>query len=535
VFDYSKVRAKGEPIKTAGGKAPGHEGLKQSLKKIKTLLDYIIEVKKQHILESINAYDIVMHLSDAVLSGGIRRAAILTAFEKDDDLMLNSKTNFEVGRKIGFEKIVNKKGDNIWEGRVTINSKYGGFEGVKYDVSLTDYEYNDLLCKQNVINWVHIEPQRARSNNSVVLIRKDLKLSDFKKNVERIRNFGEPGFILADDPRFLVNPCAELGVIPVTKDGICGVQFCNLTSINGKMITNKETFKVAVKAATIIGTLQAGFTNFNYLSPAAKKLTENESLLGVSITGMMDNPDILLNPDIQKEMAEIAKKVNKEWSKTIGINQAARTLLCKPEGSTSILLGTASGIHPHHARKYFRRIQCNKEDNVYKHFKQYNPHAIEESVWSATKVDDIVTFPLQVSDKSIIKKDLSAIKHLKYILSTQKNWVLNGETERNHPNIHHNVSCTVIVDDKEWEDVINFIYDHREYFTAVAFISNFGDKIYKQTPMEEVLTVEDQNKFDELVKNWKPVDYNKLIEHNDETTLQKESACGANGCELTHV
>ena len=208
---------------------------------------------------------------------------------------------------------------------------------------------------------------------------------------------------------------------------------------------------------------------------------------------------------------------------------------CVSHNTVSILLGTASGIHSHHARKYFRRIQCNKNDNVYKHFKQYNSHAIEESVWSATKTDDVITFPIQVSDGVVIKKDLTALKHLKYILSTQKNWVMNGSTEANKKNIHHSVSCTVIVDDKEWDDVINYIFDHKDYFTAVSFISNTGDKAYKQAPMEEVVTEEDQKKFDNLVKNWKRVDYSKLSENNDETTLQKEVACGGGSCELTNI
>ena len=333
----------------------------------------------------------------------------------------------------------------------------------------------------------------------------------------------------------LVHNCAEVCTIPITDDGVCGVQMCNLTSINGKRIINREIFKTAVKAATIIGTLQAGYTDFKYLSPAAKKLTEEEALLGVSITGMMDNPGVILNPDNQKEMAQYCVKINKEWAKRIGINQAARTVLCKPEGSTSILLGTASGIHPHHSRKYFRRIQCNKNDNIYKYFKQYNPHAVEESVWSATKADDVITFPIQVSDSAIIKKDLTAVKHLKHILSTQKNWVMNGCTESNKKNIHHSVSCTVIVDDKEWDDVINYIFDHKDYFTAVSFISNTGDKSYKQSPMEEIITEEDQKKFDDLVKNWKKVDYNKLSEKDDETAPQKEVACSGSSCEITSI
>ncbi len=333
----------------------------------------------------------------------------------------------------------------------------------------------------------------------------------------------------------LVHNCAEVGFIPVTEDGACGVQFCNLVSMNGKHITNLQKFKEYAKAATIIGTLQAGYTHFKYLSNVAKYLTESEALLGVSITGIMENPDILLNPAVQTEVAQYIKEVNAKWAKKLGIKQAARTTLVKPEGTTSLMLGTSSGIHPHHARKAFRRIQCNKEDNVYKHFKASNEHATEPSVWSATKTDDVATFPLTVSDKAMVKSDLTALQHLKYILSTQKHWVLTGETDANHKKIHHNVSCTVAVDETEWEDVIKFIYQHREFFTAVSFIPKTGDKIYKQAPNEDITTPEDEAAFAHLQNNWKRVDYTKMNETDDVTELQKEVACSGGVCEIVRI
>lgn len=535
VFDYSRIRPKGSPIKTGGGKAPGHEGLKQSLKRIKALLDHIIEDLGQTRLLSINAYDIVMHMADAVLSGGVRRSATIAIFPQDDELMLNAKTNFKVIRTIGFESYQNKKGETMWEGRVTVDPAYGGIEGQKYEVTLTDFEYKQMLCKDKVINWHHIEPQRARSNNSVLLMRDKVTLEFFNDIIHKIQQYGEPGFIFADNEWFLVNPCAEVGFIPITLDHICGVQFCNLVSTNGRHIDTLQKFKDYVKAATIIGTLQAGYTDFKYLSNTSKQLTEEEALLGVSITGVMDNPDILLDPKNQAEVAQLSVKVNADWAKKINIKPAARITLVKPEGTTSLMLGTASGIHAHHAREYFRRIQCNKEDNVYKHFRSYNEHAIEPSAWSATKTDDVITFPLTVSDKAYVKNDLNAIQHLKHILSTQKNWVLNGETEHNHKKIHHNVSCTIIVDTSEWDDVVKYIYQHREFFTAVSFIPKCGDKIYKQAPNEAITTSEDKVKFQYLKDNWKRVDYTKMSEEKDSTELQKEVACSGGTCELVSV
>jgi ribonucleoside-diphosphate reductase alpha chain len=535
VFDFSRIRKKGAPIKTGGGKAPGHEGLKQSLRKIKDLLDHSIEVKGQKRLTSVNAYDIVMHMADAVLSGGVRRSATIALFGPDDDLMINAKTNFKVTKSFMFEKSTNKKGETIWEGRVIVSPEYGGKVGHKYDVVLTDYEYTEMLHKDGVINWRHIEPQRARSNNSVMLMRNKVTPEFFDEIVHKIQQYGEPGFVFTDHEDFLVNPCAEVGFIPVTRDGVCGVQFCNLVSMNGKHIDSREKFMEYAKAATIIGTLQAGYTDFKYLGKASKHLTDEEALLGVSITGFMDNPNTLLDPKNQADVAQYTKKINKDWAQKIGVNQAARITLVKPEGTTSLMLGTASGIHPHHSRRYFRRIQCNRTDNVYKHFKSYNEHATEESIWSATMSDDIAIFPLTVSEKAMIKTDLSAIEHLNYILSTQKNWVLNGETESNIKGIHHNVSCTVIVDDTEWKDVVSFIYENREFFTAVSFLPKMGDKIYKQAPNEAISTPEDEVEFNRLINNWKRVEYTKMSEEEDATELQKEVACAGGACELTHI
>jgi len=225
----------------------------------------------------------------------------------------------------------------------------------------------------------------------------------------------------------LIHNCFEISFTPITDDGICGVQFCNLSSINGVKIDSEEKFMKAVKAATILGTLQASYTtDMKYLSKASKQLTEDESLLGVSITGIMDNPNVLLNKEIQKKGAEYVIKINREWSTKIGIKPAARVTCVKPEGTSSLVLSSASGIHPHHSHRYFRRIQCNKHDNVFKFVKQINPHMCEESLWSANKTDEIVTFPLSIPETSMVKEDLSAIQHLEYIKSTQENWVNIG-------------------------------------------------------------------------------------------------------------
>ncbi len=474
VFDYSKIRRKGSKLKTGGGKAPGYSGLKNAHIKIKKLFDSIIEKEGQNRLKPINAYDILMHCSDAVLSGGIRRAATSVVFDADDDEMMNSKTG----------------------------------------------------------NWFEENPQRARSNNSILFLRKKVKEEDFKKVLQSAREFGEPGFIFADHEDMLSNPCREIGFIPVTKDGRCGVQFCNLTSINGAKIHTARDFREASKAAALIGTLQAGYTNFHYLRNTSKELTEEEALLGVSITGIMDNPKVLLSAKYQRECAQIAVETNQAWAKKLGINPAARVTCIKPEGTSSLVLGSASGIHPHHSRKYLRRIQCNKIDNVYQYFRLFNDKHCEESIWSANKTDDVVTFPIEITNGALTKKDLDAFKHLEYIKSTQQNWVLPGTSKHNKKRTTHSVSCTVLVNQDQWDEVATYLYENRDYFAAVSLLAATGDKDFKQAPMEDVVSEKDQKLFNRLASSLSPVDYSQLQETTDETSLQQVLACAGGNCEI---
>jgi ribonucleoside-diphosphate reductase alpha chain len=475
VFDYSRIRAEGAPIKTGGGKAPGYKGLKAAHIKIKALLDDIIERQYVERLRTIDAYDILMHTSDAVLSGGVRRSACIVLFDKDDDLMLRAKT-----------------GD--W--------------------------------------WVD-NPQRGRSNNSVVLLRDETSVEEFSEIVKWTREWGEPGFVFVDNKDVCLNPCAEIAFIPVL-DGVCGVQMCNLTTVNGSKVKDKEDLFESMRAASLIGTLQASYTDFKYLSHVARQLTEGEALLGVSITAMMDNPTVILSPEVQEEAAAVAVETNRVWAERLGINQAARVTCVKPEGTSTLALGSmSSGIHPSHARFMFRRVQANRLDAPLQLLKSVNPHAVERSVHGASGTDDVITFPIALGPDVMVKSDLSALEHLEIIRSTQRHYVVPGTTVANMKSIHHNVSCTVVVRDDEWDDVARFLFENRNDFTAVSLISASGDKDYQQAPMEAVSTVEDVARFVRLMDNWVPVMYDLLSEDDDNTSLVQESACaGPAGCDL---
>ena len=525
VFDFSKIRKKGEILRTSGGRAPGHEGLKQSLQRIKDLLDFIIEKKRLSRLRSIDMYDIIMHLSDAVLSGGIRRAATMAIFEPDDIEMRNAKGLIKIDKYRNFHK---DEETGYYEGFVWIDD-------IRYEVNIknkySDFEYEQMK-KDRVIAWHHVYPWRARSNNSMILQRGKFTFEDFKEIFETVKLWGEPGFLFADHPDTLFNPCAEVVTIPTTNTGVCGVQMCNLTTNNGSKIDTLDKFLEAVEASTIIGTLQAGYTDFKYLGNASKQLTEEEALLGISITGIYDNPQIFLDERNLHVAAKWAVETNKKWANIIGINQASRTTLVKPEGTSSLVVKSASGIHPHHAKpKYFRRVQVNKQDPVYNHFKSINPHMVEESVWSNTKSDDVITFPVEISDHVKVKADLTAIEHLNDIRKVYENWVKPGTTEANKKPLTHNVSATVIVGQDEWDDVAEYVFENQNSFGGLSFISSMGDKMYKQAPLEKVETPEDMLKWDSIIKDFKKVDYTLLNEQEDNTVRQDTVSCAGGACE----
>lgn len=472
-FEYRKIRNQGEKIKS-GGKAPGHVPLRRSIEKCRTILDSVVKRKSKK-LKPIEVYDMVMHISDAVLAGGVRRSATICLFSPEDDEMMNSKTG----------------------------------------------------------NWIEDNPQRARSNNSVKLIREKTSREQFQRIFDKQKEFGEPGFYFAGDLKHGTNPCVEIGLNPHMPDtNETGFQMCNLTTINGEKLKTLEDFKIGVKAATIIGTCQAGFTKFPYLGETSELLCERESLLGVSITGIMDSPDIALNADYQKEMALYAVKVNKQFAKKIGIAQAARVTCVKPEGSSSLLLQTASGIHPRFAKKYFRRVQATKNDPVYKHFKENNPEACESSVWSANQTDDVITFCVESPEGAITAEEVSALDLLKIVKHTQQNWVLPGTARpESSPGLYHNVSNTISVKEHEWDEVADFIYENRKFFTGIALLAADGGG-YAQAPHEQISTRDDEIAFSSLMEEYQKVDYTALNEEEDNTVLKSIIACAGGKCEL---
>jgi ribonucleoside-diphosphate reductase alpha chain len=432
VFDFSEIRPKGSSLASGVGKAPGYEPLANGLEKIRVLLDRCIS-NGQKKLRPIDAYDIVMHSSDAVLSGGVRRSASLALFSPDDEDMAKAKTG----------------------------------------------------------NWYIDNPQRARSNNSALLLKNETEFDEFKMLMESVKEFGEPGFIWSESTEMIFNPCVEIGMWPVDEEsGKSGWQGCNLSTINCSSVTDEDDFYERCRAAAIIGTLQAGFTKLEYLGDISEKIFNREALLGVSLTGIMEKHELVLTEKVLTKGAKIAVETNKEIAKKIKINQAARVTCLKPEGTSSSMLGTSSGIHPHHAKRYIRHVQANVLEAPYQHFKKLNPQACEKSCWSANNTDEVVKFPIEVPDGAKLKNQLPAVDMLKVVKETQKNWVHSGKNRAlcTKDYLSHNVSNTVTVKPDEWDDVTKYIYDNRKYFAGISLIPQSGDKDYPQAPFTTVYT-----------------------------------------------
>ena len=431
-FDYSAIRPKGALI-TGGFKAPGPDGLRSSIAKIENILNE--RSFKADLLRTIDVYDIVMHMSDAVLSGGVRRSATICLFEKTDKLMLNAKTG----------------------------------------------------------DWYITNPQRARSNNSVLLLKNETTKEEFDELFKSIKDWGEPGFVWTHSYDVIFNPCVEIGMYPQTVKGVSGWQGCNLTEGNGAQCDTKEKFFRMCRASALMGTLQAGYTDFAYVDKTspAKEIFEREALLGCSITGFANNPDILFDRETLLEGAEILKKTNLELATLLGINPAARLGCVKPSGNASVLLMTGSGVHGEHSKRFFRIVQVNKEEDLVNLIIQSNPIMVEESVWSANKTDYVVYFPVENDDKCLFKKDLLGIDLLEKVKLVQQTWV-EGSTNVDrcvYPLTRHNVSNTINVID--WDETRDYIYENREWFAGISLLSNSGDKDYTQAPFTSVLTAEE--------------------------------------------
>ena len=451
-FDLSDIRPKGALLVTAGGKAPGPEPLRIALVKIEAILR---EKEDRSKLTDIECHDIQCHIADAVLAGGIRRAAMISLFDLDSDAMLNCKAG----------------------------------------------------------NWWEDNPQRGRANNSVVLLRHKIDKKTFDKVWERIEasGSGEPGIYLTNDKDWGTNPCCEIALRPY--------QFCNLTEINMSDIEDQEDFNARASAASFLGTLQASYSDFHYLRDIWRKNTEKDALLGVSMTGIASKSNLKLN---YEEAAQVVKDTNNVISAALGINRAARTTAVKPAGTTSLVLGTSSGIHAWHNDYYIRRMRLGKNEAIYSYLAIHNPELIEDEYFNPTS-QAVISVP-QKAPKGAITRHESTLDLLERVKMISNDWVRQGHTKGANT---HNVSCTVSVRDNEWKIIGEWMWANKEYYNGLSVLPYHGGT-YKQTPFEDCT----EEIYEEMMSKLKNVDLTKIVEINDNTNFGDSAACGGGNCEV---
>ena len=451
-FDYSDIRPKGARLITSGGKAPGAEPLRICVEKLRAILDLKKDGDK---LSPIEVHDMVCHIADAVLAGGIRRAALISLFSADDDEM--------------------------------VSCKFGA--------------------------WWELNPQRGRANNSAVLLRSKVTEEFFKglwKKIE-LSNAGEPGIYFSNDKDWGTNPCCEIALRPF--------QFCNLCEVNVSDVVDQQDLEDRVRAATFIGTLQAGYTDFHYLRPIWQRTTEKDALLGVGMTGI--GSGVVQKLDV-KSATKVAKEENERVANLLGINKAARITTIKPAGTSSLTLGCSSGIHAWHNDYYLRRVRVGKNEAIYTHLAINHPELVEDEYFRPHDTA-VIGVPQKAPSNAIMRTE-SPLQLLERVKWFNQNWIKPGH--KNGMNTH-NISATVSIREHEWDAVGTWMWDNREHFNGLSVLPYDGGT-YIQAPFEDIT----KEKYEQLMETLHDVDLSKVVEFDDNTDLTGELACAGGACEI---
>jgi ribonucleoside-diphosphate reductase alpha chain len=452
VFDFRDIRPKGARLITSGGKAPGPDPLRICLDKLRSVLNNSIGRK----LKPIEVHDMICHIADAVLSGGIRRAALISLFDHDDLDMLSAKSG----------------------------------------------------------DWWELNPQRGRANNSAVLHRDYITKEQFMDVWKRVEasGAGEPGVFWTNDYDMGSNPCCEIALNPN--------QYCNLVEVNVSDVSTQEELNGRVKAATFIGTLQAGYTDFHYLRTAWKDQTEKEALLGVSMTGIASGAVLKLN---LKEAASLTKQENARVASIIGINPSARITTVKPAGTTSLVLGSSSGIHAWHNDYYVRRMRVGKNEPLYAYMMANVPELVEDCVYKP-HLEAVMSFPQKAPEGAMLRtenyKDL-----LERVKRFNLEWIAEGHNSGDNK---HNVSCTISLKEDEWEGCGEWMWENRKDYTGISVLP-YNNGTYVQAPFTDCTKEE----FEEMFELLKEIDLSKVVERDDNTEAKDNVACSGGACEIT--
>jgi len=519
-FDYSLIRPEGAPLSHGMGKAPGPEKLKEVLERIRSKLDGVLQsdfaeytnsfdlrFKKLRKLRPFDALEISMMSMDAVVAGGTRRTASICVFDPDD--------------------------------------------------------HTTRDCKLSP-DWFEKKPWLSNSNNSALLVRGGTDEEVFKELIEQSKkSFGDPGIYWANFKDTGPNPCCEIGFYPVSpSNGKTGWGFCNLSTINVAACETQKDLIDAAKMAAVVGTLQAGYTDFGYLGEETEEIARHEALIGVSMTGIMEKPHLVYDKITMMRAANAVVFTNQQMAKALGINKAARATCVKPEGTGSLVLGTSScGIHPPHAKRYLKRVKMGVSDAAFKHYEKHNPECVEYDLYS--KKDGYICFAIEESETAIIRGKDTALQQLDRVKFLKKYWVDKGHCPERclDPRVENNVSNTISVEEEEWPALTDEMFKSQDLLAGVSFSSPYLDISYHNTPNVAVRDVEvppdffigqapwpwakdkstqkESEKLAYIAAKWeacrksKPIDFKDINDDSKEGIKITETvACGGGACEV---
>ncbi len=475
-FDYSGIRPEGTRLKTMGGKASGPA----PLQRLHNFTRQVMLSRQGKRLRPIDLHDIICMIGDCVVAGGVRRSAMISLSDLDDQEIRDAK-------KGAFY--------------MTHPHRMLSNNSAVYINKPTNEEF--------LKEWMALI--ESRSGERGIFNRGSLAQTLPERRIKALKEY--KGYFDASGQHIIgpigSNPCGE--IILQSK------QFCNLSEIVARAEDTEKTLMKKIRIATILGTYQSTLTNFPYLSKEWKDHCDRERLLGVSITGQWDCPAVR-KPGVLKKLKDEAIRINKEYAKRFGINESTAITCVKPSGTLSQTVDCSSGMHPRHSKYYIRRIRISATDSLFKMLRDQGvPHHPEIGQTEETANTFVLEFPVKAPSGSIFRDDLSAIEQLEYWKMVKENYT------------EHNPSVTISVGDNEWIEVANWVYKNWEIVGGLSFLPR-ENAVYKLAPYESI----DEKTYKELSKKLEHVDYSKIItyEKQNETDLKKELACVSGVCEI---
>ena len=471
-FDFSELRPAGARLKTMGGKSSGPDPLRQLLAFSR---DKILSRQGKR-LRNIDVHDMMCKIAEVVVAGGVRRSAMISLSDLDDEQMRDAKKgqfyNTNPQRMMANNSAIyleKPKSTEFMDEWLALMKSGSGERGIFNRGSLK------YQLPERRLDYLH---KKLKSTNG---------------------DLGPLG----------TNPCGE--VILQSK------QFCNLSEVIARANDTEETLIRKARLATILGTYQSSLTNFGYISKEWKKNVEEERLLGVSITGQWDSKAVR-DGAVLRKMRDVVLKTNKQYSKKFGINESTAVTSVKPSGTVSQTFDTSSGMHTRYSPYYIRRIRIASTDSLFKLLKDQGvPYYPEVGQSPKTATTFVLEFPVKAPKNAVTTNDLTALDQLEHWKNVKINYT------------EHNPSITISVGENEWIEVANWVYENWKIVGGLSFLPRF-DHVYQLAPYEAIT----KEQYEELMKRVKDIDYSKLLiyEQKDETDVKKELACAGGTCEL---